>query len=259
MEIYRVTEMSAIAPLFSGSDDTLITSTLAGCTGVAYADQALTTAMIVNGDFAFSAGDATGEAADMLMRKVPPMHSPGKLLFTPPDAAWEQLVRNVWGKQAVESKRFSFHRDAAGFNSAKLTCLQESLPAGYRLARMDGHLYRQAYAHEWSRDLVSLFQNEADYLARGIGVAVLQGDDLVAGASSYAVFPGGIEIEIDTRADKRGMGLATACGAALILLCLERGLYPNWDAANPVSASLAKKFGYIPKSTYSVYEIALTL
>ncbi len=259
MEIGRVTDIAAIAPLFRGSSDTLITSTLEGCMGAAYADRAFTAAMIVNGDFAFPAGDATGEAALALLQKIPLMHSPGKLLFTPPDPAWEQRVRSVWGEQVEESKRYSFYRDATGLDRVKLTALRDCLPAGYRLAQMDGLLYRQAYARDWSHDLVSLFQNEADYVARGVGVAVLQGDDLVAGASSYAVFPGGIEIEIDTRADRRGMGFATACGAALILLCLERGLYPNWDAANPVSASLAQKLGYTPKSTYSVYEIAPNL
>ena len=39
----------------------------------------------------------------------------------------------------------------------------------------------------------------------------------MAGASSYTVYDGGIEIEIDTRPDVRRLGLALACGARLIL------------------------------------------
>ncbi len=34
-----------------------------------------------------------------------------------------------------------------------------------------------------------------------------------AGASSYSVYKGGIEIEIDTSSEYRRRGLATACGA----------------------------------------------
>ena len=52
-------------------------------------------------------------------------------------------------------------------------------------------------------------------------------------ASSYTVYRGGIEIEIDTHPDHRRRGLARACGAALMLECLKRGLY-SWDAQNPV-------------------------
>ena len=37
---------------------------------------------------------------------------------------------------------------------------------------------------------------------------------------------------------------APACGAALVLTCLARGLYPSWDAANRESVALAEKLGY---------------
>ena len=77
----------------------------------------------------------------------------------------------------------------------------------------------------------------------------------VSGASSYSGYPGGIEIEIDTRADFRRKGLARICGAKLILECLERGLYPSWDAHNPGSAALAKKLGYRFDRAYAAYEM----
>ena len=62
--------------------------------------------------------------------------------------------------------------------------------------------------------------------------------ELVAGASSYTVYDGGIEIQIDTQLKHRRKGLAAACGAKLILECLERGLYPSWDAHDRRSAAL---------------------
>ena len=68
--------------------------------------------------------------------------------------------------------------------------------------------------------------------------------EIVAGASGYSRYRGGIEIQIDTRADCRRQGLAAACAARLILDCLSRGLYPSWDAANLPSLRLAEKLGY---------------
>lgn len=75
------------------------------------------------------------------------------------------------------------------------------------------------------------------------------------GASTYAYYEGGIEIEIDTAPEHRQRGLATACAARLILTCLDRGLYPSWDAANPTSAALAEKLGYRPAGAYVTYAV----
>ena len=84
-------------------------------------------------------------------------------------------------------------------------------------------------------------------------MAVLRDETLVAGASSYATFEGGIEIEIDTRPEERRKGLARACGAALILECLDRGLYPSWDAHDTVSLALAEQLGYRADRPYLTF------
>ena len=44
--------------------------------------------------------------------------------------------------------------------------------------------------------------------------------------------------------------------AALILLCLEEGLYPSLDAQNMLSVHLAEKLGYEFDHEYTVYEVA---
>ena len=83
---------------------------------------------------------------------------------------------------------------------------------------------------------------------------VTQGGGLpLAGAASYAVCDGAIEIEIDTRPDFRRLGLATACGGKLILECLQRGLYPGWDAHDRRSLALAEKLGYRLAHPYTAY------
>lgn len=80
----------------------------------------------------------------------------------------------------------------------------------------------------------------------GLGVIALRDGVPAAGASSYAVWDGGIEIQIDTRPDLRRRGLALSCGARLILTCLDQGLLPSWDAHDRRSAALAEKLGYPP-------------
>ena len=93
------------------------------------------------------------------------------------------------------------------------------------------------------------------YEKLGMGVVCLKNDAVVAGAASYSTYRDGIEIEIDTKEEFRRRGLASACGARLILDCMERGLYPSWDAQNKWSVALAEKLGYHYERDYTAYEI----
>ena len=68
-------------------------------------------------------------------------------------------------------------------------------------------------------------------------------------------YKNGIEIEIDTHSDYRGQGLASVCGAQLILEYLDRNLYPSFDVHNKISLALAEKLGYHFDKAYPVYEI----
>ncbi|MBR3832696.1 MAG: GNAT family N-acetyltransferase [Lachnospiraceae bacterium] len=56
-------------------------------------------------------------------------------------------------------------------------------------------------------------------------------------------------------ADKLKCIVASICGAKLILECLDRGLYPSWDAQNMGSVALAEKLGYHFDHAYDAYEI----
>ena len=53
-----------------------------------------------------------------------------------------------------------------------------------------------------------------------------------------------------------GLYLLDEPEAALILQCLEEGLYPSWDAQNMISVHLAEKLGYELDHEYMVYEVA---
>jgi len=100
---------------------------------------------------------------------------------------------------------------------------------------------------------VKHFGSKEGFLTRGHGFAVLKNGTIVSAASSYTAYREGIEIEIDTIEEERRKGLASAVGATLILDCLDAGLYPSWDAANPESVRLAEKLGYTFSHAYDVY------
>jgi len=253
--LYRVTDMSRIAPLFDGWPENLARSTLDGCMGEAYADPENTAALVVNGDIAFLVGDAGCPEAEALAAHRPPSLQGRMIRLSSREAEWHPVIERVWSGQARKVERYAIRKDMDHFDQNALRRFTETLPPGVRLAPLEGELYHMVRAEEWSRDFVSQFRDDADYRSRGLGVVALHGDEPVAGASSYVVFRGGIEIEIDTRKDWRRRGLATACGAALMLRCFERGLYPSWDAANRESVALAEKLGYVYDRPYTTYEI----
>ncbi len=120
---------------------------------------------------------------------------------------------------------------------------------------IDKELFNLCRASDWSMDLVSQYKDYEMYKELGIGVVVLKDKILIAGASSYSSYQDGIEIEIDTKEEYRRKGLAYVCGAKLILECLERELYPSWDAQNKESVALAEKLGYHYDHEYTAYEI----
>ena len=123
------------------------------------------------------------------------------------------------------------------------------------LQRIDSTLYDQCMENAWSRDLVSVFPSREAFLRDGLGMAVTVNGRIVSGASSYTRYREGIEVEVDTRRDYRRRSLATVCSAALILSCLDLGLYPSWDAQNLWSVCLAEKLGYTFSHEYPVYEV----
>lgn len=253
----RVVHMARIAPLFTGMTDTLILSCLQGWMGDAWADDGATPrcAQIVLGDFAFLAGDAEAPGALELAGHLPAGHE--YLLAVPASEAWCARLEEANPGRQRRIVRYGLKKDPDVFDRERLTRFAGALPQGFRLSPIDERLYKIAMAG-WNRDLCANFGSYADYHDRGLGVAALREADgmPVCGASSYSRYEGGIEIEIGTDEAYRRRGLARACAAQLILNCLDRGLYPSWDAANLASLALAQQLGYEPAGEYPTYWLA---
>ena len=257
MAVKKLENPEKACRLFDGWNETMIWSCLQGVMGAVYAEGGevdspaaeFLSAAAVLGDFTFLAGRPKEELAAFR----PEESRSGFRILVPQDASWFKIIEQVYGKRAERTVRYAIKKEPDVFDRKKLFQAVESLPDGYELCLMDGTFYRECLAEGWSRDLVSQYPDYERYSRYGLGAVVRKEGRIVSGASSYACYQGGIEIEVDTRPDHRRKGLAFVCAARLILECLDRGLYPSWDAHNRESAALAEKLGYHFDREYPVY------
>jgi len=243
-----MTDLERIAPLFEGWEETMVWSCLQGIMGRAAWNEKRTAAMISNRDFCFLAG----EPDEGLLRNIV-----GPILV-PRTADWHPLIKSVFGERATLETRYAIRKEPDIFDRKKLSEYAATLPQGYELREIDEKLVSVLLSEDWSKDFCTAFESPLDCCRRGIGFVAVHNGIPVAGAGSYCIYLQGIEVEIDTRKDHRRRGLATACGARLILECLDRKIYPSWDAYDLRSVALAEKLGYHRGEPYPVFWIERT-
>lgn len=259
--IYNMKEkLEKAAPLFAGMQDTSITSCLQGIMGAVYADDTgmPESAMAILGDFCFFAGKPKEE----LVAYKPAWRESDFIIMVPGDSAWAALIEAHYGARAKKVTRYAIKKEPDVFDRERLREIVAALPGEYTLKLIDEELYDRCLKEEWSRDFVAQYSDYAAFKKGGLGVIALKDGEMAAGASSYSSFQateqfcnGGIEVEIVTKEEHRRKGLALVCGAKLVLECVERGLYPSWDARIPGSVALAEKLGYHFDYAYDAYDI----
>lgn len=251
--IYEVRDTKKVAALFDGWEENLIYSCLQGVMGKIYAnsEENPEAAMAILGDFCFFAGRPTEE----LVCYKPEWCKQDFMIMVPQKEEWAELIEKCYGEKAKKTVRYAIKKERDVFDAEKLKSIVHTLPQEYTLQLIDEALFGRCKEINWCRDLVSQYDNYELFEKYGMGVVILKDGEPVSGASSYSGYIGGIEIEIDTREDYRRRGLASVCGARLILECLKRGWYPSWDAQNKGSVALAEKLGYHFDHEYPVYEI----
>ena len=237
--------------LFGQWEETIIWSCLQGVMGEIYTDEQGEAAMAILGDFAFFAGKPNEE----LLQFKPSSCKQNFIIMVPQNEEWAALIEKCYGEKATKVSRYAIKKEKDVFDKERLQQAIVQLPKGYELKPLGEMEFQLCKDNKWAGDLVGQFKDYDAYRALGLGVLAFKDGELAAGASSYSRYKEGIEIEIDTKEEHRRKGLAYACGAKLILECLERGLYPSWDAQNMWSVGLAEKLGYHYSHTYTAYEI----
>ena len=243
-----------IAPLVEGWEESLIWSCMQGVMGTVWVDNVETpsAALLLIADFCFLAGKPNEELA--LYR--PEEAKSENVIMVGQNTDWDTLIERVYGEGAKKIIRYAIKKEPTVFDKEKLQEMTKKLPPGYELTMIHKDIYDQVMENEWSSDWCASFASYEEYENLGIGVAILKDGRIIAGASSYTVYQGGIEIQIDTHKEYRRLGLATICGAKLILECLERGWYPSWDAHNLWSVALAEKLGYHFDHEYTAFDVS---
>lgn len=247
-------EMKGISSMFDGWEETLIWSCLQGYMGDAWVNDKENpiSAQIITGDFCFYAGKPNTP----LVKNIPEEFPSKCILMIPPNEEWSTLIEQEYGNKAQKFMRYAIKKEPDVFDKEKLENYKKGISPEYRIVKIDEAVYKLLRSEEWSKDFCSLYPTFIDFNKKGLGFVVLHGGKIVSGASSYTVYKNGIEIEIDTREEYRRKRLALVCASALILECLEKGLYPSWDAANMESVALSEKLGYHFDHEYITYAVS---
>lgn len=249
----KATDMKKTALLFADWQESLIWSCLQRVMGEIYTDHAAhpASAMAILGDFCFFAGEPLKE----LVSFKPEWCEKDFIIMVPQSDKWNGVIESYYGEKAKKVTRYAIKKEPGVFDRAKLQKAVEELPSEYSLKLIDEEVYHWCKTQSWCRDWTAQYPDYEAYRKNGLGAVVLKDGVPVSGASSYSHYRSGIEIEIDTKEEYRRKGLAYVCAARLILECLERNLYPSWDAQNLLSVALAQKLGYHFDHEYTAYEI----
>lgn len=245
--IFELEDTTKAAPLFDGWEETLIYSCLQKVMGKVFVtdvDEPKSAVAFV-GCFALLAGEPSEE----LVRGKPD----GFVIMIPQNDAWSSLIEKCY-PDAVKRTRYAIKKDTR-FDREFLEKTVAGIPDGYELRDIDSEIYDMCMTDPVTASFVCVFESKEKYLEDGRGMVILKDGKIVSGASSYTRYKEGIEIEVDTNEDERVKGLATIVCAALILRCLDEGLYPSWDAHNMISVHLAQKLGYEFSHEYTAYEV----
>lgn len=168
----------------------------------------------------------------------------GLILVASPHINKEQVLRLLDGRKTVEIYRRPYTLDADQFAARQLP----AVPSGYRLQPLDASLAEKC-------GVLASWSTINDFLAHGIGFALLSGDEVASVCWSVFASRQLVEIDVLTHPDHRRRGLARLTASALIETCLRQGRTPNWECFwdNKPSNSLADKLGYTPMPDYPVY------
>ena len=165
---------------------------------------------------------------------------------------WFEAIEDVYKDKFEIDYRYSIKKDTK-FDKEKLNKLILDKSEEYEIKPIDKEIYKIIKA---TNSFSTNIKMTTDYEKYGIGFCAINKDnEIVAVITSNGIYDDGVEINIKIEENDRGKGLGTILSAKMILECLERKLYPSWDAANLDSVGLAEKLGYEVDSKYIIYKI----
>ena len=193
----------------------------------------------------FLAGDSQHPAAADYVSSIPPLH-----LMVAPDEDWESLIRKCLGSKLLVQKRTRL--SPATLDLERIRSIKRNIPEGFKIQRMDSGIVERL-DENMRRPIEFFFDGTGGFTEEAIGYCVVRDDTIASIAYTAFPFVEEFEIQVETAELYRRKGLAMVACAALIEDALERGLVPNWDAANDASVRLALKLGYSNPDRWYAY------
>lgn len=245
--------LEKVEKLFTNSHDTCVLSCLQDVMGRCYTSQDERSAIAALGSYLYLGGKPEKVLLEQALADV----RSGKVHLIDLSGQWTSFLAHFFAGGYKVQTRYALSQEGTVFDTEVLLQNVQMLSAAYEMKRIDRTLFETCAMEEWSRDFVCNYDSFALFEKHGLGYVILKDGEVVAGASSYSGYREGIEISIATREDFRRQGLAKICASKLILECLKKGWYPNWDAANTKSLALAKQLGYHDAGAYECIEITV--
>lgn len=274
----KIEDTKQVEALFRNTTDTVILSCLQKVMGEVYATEDLKSAMAILGDFSFFVGVPSEELLFFGVKlysrnggldstdhvQIKERHGMDHLVMVPENEDWEKQIEQSLGTRAKRIVRYAIKKEGLQvFDRENLQKVVERLwddprYERYEIRMIDRALYERIQGIDWCREWVENYPSYELFESCALGAVILKDGQPVAGASSYSSYLQGIEITIRTKEEYQRQGLAYICAAKLILECIQRGLYPSWDAANTKSVALSEKLGYHFDKEYAAYRVMVS-
>jgi GNAT superfamily N-acetyltransferase len=138
-------------------------------------------------------------------------------------------------------------------NSDILNNLRMQLPDGYAIHCINEELLERC---EWRNEMEFYAGSLSSFLRHGIGLCMMQGNDIIVEAYASSLGITRAEIGAITHEAFRGRGFAPVACAYLIEICKQQGYQAYWscDADHTASIRVAQKLGFQQEGAYQIYE-----
>lgn len=243
-------KMNIIKHLFRKIRFNMATSAIQGYMGEVYVNKLESPdfAMIFLGRFCFIDGNPNNEDAESALKNIDNYY---KIIIA--NDNWFNLIEKVYKNNYEIDLRYSMKKDT-NFDKERLVKLSKTLDNHYEIKPIEGKIYQKVLETDSFSTNISMSENYEKY---GFGYCAIEksSDKIVAVITTQAVYDNSREMNIKIEEEHRRKGIGTAISAIMILECLNRNIYPSWDAANLNSLRLSEKLGYELDSEYRIYEI----
>ncbi len=176
-----------------------------------------------------------------------------KLYYTPD--AWAAPARDIFAAAPLTPR----DRVYCTLRAPRLSDWRAALPAGFIIRRIDATLLADAdlqYRDYVLDEIGCCWNSVAHFLRHGFGFAVLEGQVIRGWCTAEYCSSDHCGIGIEVQRTYNGRGLATSVAAAFVEHSVAHGLSLHWDswADNAASLAVARKVGFAPALTYSIYQ-----